>query len=295
MNWLKLSVKTGDLTVEQIEAALEALGAQAVSYEDAGDQPLLEPGAGETPLWNETIVTGLFSAEHGHQALVDALLRDWPGHSIPDYDIDVLEDRDWSLAWADHAEPLSFANKLWILPGEDDTGLPDEATVVRIPPGLAFGTGSHPTTALCLNWLAERVKPGMRVVDYGSGSGILAVAAACLGAESVIAVDNDPQALLATQDNARANQVGERIQVFSPEQCPAIQADLVVANILANPLIELAPRITALLAGQGELALTGILEDQAADVSEAYADQLMDMGLARREDWVLIRGRKVGD
>ncbi|MCP1728605.1 ribosomal protein L11 methyltransferase [Natronospira proteinivora] len=293
MNWLKLSIKAGELDVTDIEAAMEALGAQAISYEDAGDQPLLEPGAGETPLWNETIVTGLFSAEHGHQALIDDLIRDWPGNSVPDYEIEVLEDRDWTLAWADHAKPLCFADKLWILPGETDMDLAPEAITVRIPPGLAFGTGSHPTTALCLNWLAQRVQPGMRVVDYGSGSGILAVAAARLGAKSVLAVDNDPQALVATWDNARANDVAGRIQAVAPDNCPAMQADLVIANILANPLIELAPRILALLAPRGELALTGVLEDQSERVTKAYADQLMDIRIERREDWVLIRGRKV--
>ncbi|MEA5446057.1 50S ribosomal protein L11 methyltransferase [Gammaproteobacteria bacterium AB-CW1] len=292
MNWLKLIVGTAELPAEQVEEILEELGAQAVMLEDAGDEPLLEPGVGETPLWQQTLVSGLFPAERGGQTLGEALLAAWPGNEQPNWEVEVLEDRDWSLVWSQHARPQRIRDDFWISPGEQESDIPDTATVVRIPPGLAFGTGTHPTTAMCLAWLADTVGDGDRVMDYGSGSGILAVSAARLGATEIIAVDNDPQALQATLENARANGVADRLSVHDPESCPALKVDLVVANILANPLIELAPRLAGLLPSGGRIALTGILQEQAEDVAAAYRPDFPDLEFERQEEWVLLHGRK---
>lgn len=292
MNWLKLIIKPDTLPVEQVEEVLESLGAEAVTLEDAGDQPLLEPRVGETPLWEATVVTGLFPAERGSQALNDALIQAWPGVSVPDFSLEVLEDRDWSLVWSEHAQPMAFADRLWVLPREADEIPPPHATVVHIPPGLAFGTGTHPTTALCLEWLATRVEEGKTLTDYGSGSGILAVAAACLGASTVTAVDNDPQALTATTENARINHVADRVRVFAPEEAPDEATDILIANILANPLIELAPRLAGLVRPGGRIALTGILDHQADSVADAYAPWFPEMSRSQDAEWVLLSGTR---
>lgn len=292
MSWLKLIIKADALSPEAIEEVLESIGAEAVSLEDAGDQPLLEPKVGETPLWNETLVTGLFPADQGSEVLSDTLIDAWPASTPPDFQLELLQDRDWSLAWSDHARPMAFGDRLLVLPGDEIPEAGDDRVILRIPPGLAFGTGTHPTTAMCMEWLARTVAPGERVVDYGCGSGILAVAAARLGASEVIGVDNDPQALTATVENARNNDVGDRVRVYQPDECPDQPADRVVANILANPLIELAPRLGALLRPGAWIALTGILDHQAESVTEAYAPWVPDMDITRDAEWVLLTGRK---
>ena len=291
MPWIKLIIEAKAVSPGNIELLLESLGAEAVSMEDAGDDPQLEPGVGETPLWQETRVSGLFPADRDTEALLQSLREAWPGEQAPAYRIEQLEDQDWTLAWAEHASAMRYGDKLWVCPdGNQHDDMSADAVRVIIPPGLAFGTGSHPTTALCLEWLSEQVQPGMTVMDYGSGSGILAVAAAKLGASRVIAVDNDPQALTSSMDNARANGVDDRIEVYLPEHCPVDQVDLLVANILANPLIELAPELIRHLASGAGIALTGILSEQADGVASAYQSSIPSLAKRQREDWVLFHG-----
>lgn len=293
MPWIKLIIEAKEVSPGNIELLLETLGAEAVSMEDAGDDPQLEPGVGETPLWRETRVTGLFPADLNQAELEQSLNTAWPVEQPPRYRLETLDDQDWTLAWAEHAAPMGYGDRLWVCPDESrHEEVPANAIRVVIPPGLAFGTGSHPTTALCLEWLSERVRPGMTVMDYGSGSGILTVAAARLGASRVIAVDNDPQALTSSMDNARSNGVADCIEVHLPTDCPAIQTDLLVANILANPLIELAPRLAGHLAPGAGLALTGILSEQADAVAAAYQSRIPDLAKRRREDWILLHGNR---
>ncbi|MDQ2069640.1 50S ribosomal protein L11 methyltransferase [Natronospira bacteriovora] len=293
MPWIKLTIDASEVAPANVELVLESLGANAITLEDAGDDPQLEPGVGETPLWRETRVSGLFPAEQDVTALKQSLAELWPGKTMPRLTVDALEDRDWTLAWADHARVTAYGDRLWACPdAEAHPEVPDDAVRLIIPPGLAFGTGSHPTTAMCLEWLNDQVRPGMTVMDYGCGSGILAVAAARLGADRVIAVDNDPQALTATLDNARANGVEDRLGVHLPDDCPDEKVDLLVANILANPLIELAPVLCRHLKAGAGLALTGILSEQADAVAAAYGDNVTGLQRRQREEWVLLQGQR---
>jgi ribosomal protein L11 methyltransferase len=271
--------------VTAAERCLEALGAAAVTLEDDADHPVLEPGPGETPLWPTVSVRGLFDAAVDRAGVLEAL-RAVPGAQKPGrVHWRSLDDRDWVRAWMDRFEPMRFGARLWVVPtGMDD---PDDpaAVLLRLDPGLAFGTGTHPTTALCLEWLADRDMAGASVLDYGCGSGILAIAAAKLGASRVVAVDNDPQALEATRLNAERNGVADRIRCVAPEAFEAGEFDVVVANILAGPLIELAPLIVSNATRQGFLVLSGLLEEQVGTVSAAYRLHCRVRETVTREGW----------
>ncbi|RMG29089.1 MAG: 50S ribosomal protein L11 methyltransferase [Gammaproteobacteria bacterium] len=290
MTWVRLILEAEGEDPQALATRLEALGAASVTFEDAGDEPLLEPGVGETPLWRRTRVIGLFEAGQGRRA------RQRLAHALPEATrlaLEPLPDRDWTRAWLDAFRPLRFGRRLWVVPS--GFAPPPEAEVVlRLDPGLAFGTGTHPTTALCLEWLEAHPPEGQEVVDYGCGSGILAVAACLLGAVQVVAVDHDPQALAATRANAQRNRVHDRIQACRPEDAPAGTADLVLANILANPLIELAPRLAGRVRPGGRIVLSGILEAQAGAVAAAYAPMFALAPPRVREGWVCLEGvRKV--
>jgi len=278
------------IAAEQVDPAEELLwfhGAQAVTLLEAADQPLLEPGPGETPLWKTVTVEALLEDSADAMALRDALSGAGILAETDPGEIRELADRDWTRAWMDRFQPMRFGESLWICPWhlEPDPAWP---VVVRLDPGLAFGTGTHPTTALCLEWLDGLDLAGKSVIDYGAGSGVLAVAAALKGASSVIAIDHDPQALEATLDNARRNGVGDAILAVLPEDAGTPRADVVVANILAGPLVTLAEAIADTVAPGGRLALSGVLEDQADEVRAAYAARLSDCGIRRREGWVRL-------
>ncbi len=293
MAWKELLIDTDAGNATALEDALLAAGAAAVSLEDRADQPLLEPAPGERPLWQDVRVRGLFDAAMASADIL-AAARDALGVPLPDHRWQTLEERDWTRAWMDDFQPMRFGQRLWVCPSWRE---PPQADAVNLllDPGLAFGTGTHPTTALCLEWLDARPLEGTEVIDFGCGSGILAIAAALLGAQRVWAIDHDPQALLATRDNARRNGLDDaRILTGFPGELPAgLQADVLVANILAGPLISLAGTLCKLLRPGGQIGLSGILGHQAAEVSAAYA------GLARmeaprlREDWVLLSGCRV--
>lgn len=288
MNWLKLIIESDEAHGEALSDALLERGAGSVTLEDSADQPLFEPPPGETPLWSATRVIALFDAETDPEAVFHTLPAEV---SQGAYRIEALEDKDWVRAWMDHFKPMRFGQNLWIVPEAFD--IVDESAVnIRLDPGLAFGTGTHPTTALCLEWLDANPPKGKTVVDYGCGSGILALAAAKLGASRVIAVDNDPQALIATRENARVNQVSEQIETYSPDNCPASQNQLVLANILAGPLVDLMATLSALTADGGGLVLSGILRDQADGIREAYGSDFPQLNLATKEDWVRLSGDK---
>ena len=288
MPWLQFTIEVDPDSAEQAEDALLEAGALSVTLSDGADQPLFEPPPGTTPLWKSTRVVGLFEAD-GDMALVRAIVTD----VLPDAPMkaEALEDRDWTRAWMDNFKPMRFGEKLWVVPGGFD---PEEANAVNmhLDPGLAFGTGTHPTTALCLEWLDRHPPTGKRVIDYGCGSGILAVAALLLGASEASGVDNDPQALTASKDNAEKNGVAARLSVLAPEAPMPSPVPVLLANILAGPLIELAPRISALVEPGGALVLSGILERQAEEVADAYRPWFDMAPPVAREEWVRLEGRK---
>jgi len=291
MPWLQLSFDVAREQAETFSFNLELAGALSVTLGDAGDEPQLEPAPGETPLWSLVTVTGLFDCDAETQAVVERLALHLTAQLGAAPRIERIEDQVWERVWLDTFKPTRFGQRLWVCPHGQQPDDPN-AIIVALDPGLAFGTGHHATTALCLEWLDGAALAGKTVLDFGCGSGILALAALKLGAARAIAVDHDPQALTATHDNAAANGVAERLEIYAPEELPALGADVVLANILAGPLIELAPRLTALLRPAGEVVLSGVLADQVDGVRAAYARQIELAPTRLREEWALIYGQK---
>ncbi len=278
---IELRVRTTAEEAWSLSDTLESLGALSVALAPLeSSAPQLEPAPGTTPLWPELELRALFSqsreAGHAMEQLraegFDPVLAECP-------------ERDWVAVGRAGLEPFEVEGKLWIVPDWCDT--PDTALpVVRIAPGLAFGTGSHPTTALCLEWLVGHELAGKRVIDYGAGSGILALAAARMGAASVVAVDNEPQALVAVRANAELNNLD--VSTIAPEELVPGEADIIVANILARPLVSLAPVLLGHLDPGGALLLSGVTRDQADVVAAAYAPAARVVGMRDRGDWVCI-------
>lgn len=289
MAWTQLRVRTAHAAFA--EEILLDHGAQSVTVTDAADAPILEPRPGETPVWADAVVTGLFAQPADTDAVSVALADLLPDGASAAISHDALDDTDWVRECLKDARPMCFGRRLWVCPSNHRVDAPD-AVVVDLDPGLAFGTGTHPTTAMCLRWLDGQELTGKRVLDFGCGSGILAVAALKLGAVQVTAVDIDPQAVQATRANATLNGVGDRLQTMLPDAYRVAEHDLVLANILANPLIELAPTITASVRPGGQLALAGLLVTQAAAVTAAYADQVPLMAVERDADWVCLAGQR---
>jgi len=287
MAWLELKLALGNLDPETVEEALLEAGALSVTLEDAGDEPIYEPDPVNPSLWSDTRLTGLFPADADPDALRAALRTALGVERLPAHRFEPLEDRDWAREWLKDFKPMRFGRRLWICPTAYAPPDP-EAVNILLDPGLAFGTGSHATTALCLEWLDGAPPAGLAVLDYGCGSGVLAIAAARLGATRVYAVDNDPQALTATRENAARNGVQDRIGLHSPESLPALKVPLLLANILARPLVDLVPRFAALLETGGRLLLSGILEQQEQDIRRAYAPGFEFQEAARREGWMRL-------
>ena len=290
MTWQQIICQTTLAHQEAISELFENNGAASVTLQDAADQPLLEPLPGETPLWDHIIVTGLFPADDDLSSLLLMLeisREDW---AIQSFHLEQLEDRPWVREWMNNFHPMQFGKRLWIYPSW--TTPPDDASVkILLDPGLAFGTGNHPTTALCLQWLDGEALEGKTVLDYGCGSGILAIAAAKLGAAEVIATDIDPQALEATNDNSQRNDIIHgQIKTCYPAELPAISYDVVVANILAGPLVKLAADILKQTHSGTRIALSGILAEQQAMVKAAYAPHLNDLIVTQKEDWIRLEG-----
>ncbi|MEC7009410.1 MAG: 50S ribosomal protein L11 methyltransferase [Pseudomonadota bacterium] len=293
-DWQEWVVETYSHLVEPLEEWLFEQGALAVSLEDNADEPLLEPGPGETPLWQNVKVTALFTGSINllpiKQALPTSLLA---GNSRND--ISTLEDRDWERVWMEDFTPIQMGPRLWICPSW--TLPPKEALVpVLLDPGLAFGTGTHATTAMCLNALDVLIRGNERIVDFGCGSGILAISALNLGAGCALGVDNDPQAVFASRENAQRNGIEpEDFAVVLPDDGLIAQwdgsADLMVANILAGPLVELADQLISLTAPGGAILLTGVLEAQAPQLIERYHDVNLEVS-QQRDGWVLLAGEK---
>jgi ribosomal protein L11 methyltransferase len=295
MPWIQLQIPADPDNADQLEDLLMEMGAEAVSMEDAADQPLYEPDPGTTPLWHQTSVTGLFGSDRDIEELCAAVKDAWhqqTQQSLPDIDVTLVEDKDWEREWMDDFKPLRFGDRLWIVPSWHDAPDPHAANLL-LDPGLAFGTGTHPTTALCLEWLDGQDVTSRQVIDYGCGSGILGLAALLLGADHVIGVDTDPQALEASRENARRNKVEEdRLDLFLPGDEPDTMADIMLANILAQPLIGLAPRLAARVKPGGDIVLSGILSNQAREVMEAYEPWFIMDEPEQREEWIRLTGRR---
>jgi ribosomal protein L11 methyltransferase len=289
MQFVEISCGVEEAACESVETALADLGAESLTLEAGSDEELLEPGPGETPLWGDLRLRALFFTDESPTGLLERLSTTVGTMAARDWSVRVVANQEWERAWMDHYHPMRFGSRLWICPSHRRIDDP-QAVVVRLDPGLAFGTGTHPTTALCLDWLAGQDLATASVVDYGCGSGILAVAALMLGAERALAVDNDPQALIATRDNARRNGVDARLQVCAPLDAPVAQADVLVANILSGVVIELAPILIGQVRRGGRLALSGILERQAGEVQRAYAADCPLEILSARDGWVLLGG-----
>jgi ribosomal protein L11 methyltransferase len=289
MPFLQLTIDLGPADPAPLEDRLFALGAISVTLEDAADDPVLEPAPGETPLWPRVRLKALFAADMDHDKLGAALQQSLAGP--PGWRLEQIADQAWERTWLKDFRPMRFGRRLWVCPAGMPAGDPD-AIVIDLDPGLAFGTGTHPTTALCLEWLEGRELVGRDVVDYGCGSGILAIAAMKLGAATVRAVDIDPQALLATRENALRNGIEAGLEVTSEPGLPEGSADVVVANILAGPLVELAPAFAAALRGGGELAMSGLLVEQADAVTRACRPWFDIVLTATRDGWGLLSGRR---
>ena len=291
MAWKQLHLQLKSQDIDAISDALHELGAVAVTLRDAQDNPIFEPPLGTTPLWEQTQVTGLFDASRDIEAVIHQLEQQFGNGFVVQWQEEELPEVDWERAWMDDFEPMQFGKRLWIVPSWHDAP-DDSAANIQLDPGMAFGTGTHPTTALCLEWLDAHPPQGQLVIDYGCGSGILAIAALKLGAERAWGIDNDPQALVASGENAIKNQLEERLELFRPEAMPGLQVDLVIANILANPLKELAPKLAQLVKPGGHIILSGILREQAQSLNEVYTQWFEMAPVAHKEDWVRLEGVK---
>ncbi|MEH6624997.1 MAG: 50S ribosomal protein L11 methyltransferase [Motiliproteus sp.] len=296
MPWLQMKLDIEPSQAEAYEDLLLSLGCCAVTLEDGADQPLFEPDLGTTPLWDKTRITGLFDAEadlkaiqHGLQLGHQALASEEP---FPACKTEILEDKDWEREWMDNFHPMQFGKRLWVCPSWKEVPDPTAANLM-LDPGLAFGTGTHPTTALCLEWLDQQDCQDKLVIDYGCGSGILGIAALLLGGKRLVATDIDPQALQASGENAKRNNIDpQQLELYYPNQMPELEADILVANILAGPLVELAPTLAKLIKSGGLIALSGVLESQAQNLIAAYSPWFDLQVPDQREEWIRLTGVK---
>jgi len=293
MAWHQISLITSENTAPKVADFFSDLGAVSVTYMDAEDEPVYEPAIGETKIWTQTRVIALYELTVDPVKIKGQTLKRFHQECLKYWEFEVIEDQAWELAWMEYYHPMKFADKLWVCPTDQEQREANTVCLI-LDPGLAFGTGTHPTTALCLEWLASHELTGKTVVDYGCGSGILAIATLLLGAEMVYAVDIDPQAITATVSNAQKNNVQDKIVCCLPEQFKAtnVQADVVLANILAKPLIDMVGLITGLVVSKGQLVLSGILSEQADSVIDVYQPFLSLNKPVQQEDWVRLAGIK---
>lgn len=286
MPWRELSFTLPSELADPVSQFLEEQGAQAVTLSESGDEPLFEPPPGEVPLWQRVRLTALFSVEDDTEAIATRLKQQFSG--LTEWEHGTLQDQPWERVWLEHFHPLGFG-RLWICPSGQKPPEQD-AICLTLDPGLAFGTGTHPTTALCLQWLAQQNLNGLTILDYGCGSGILAIAALLLGARRAIACDIDPQALTATRDNADKNQVAGCLECCYPQEISELTVDLLLANILAGPLVELAETLSAKVSKGGRIVLSGILAQQVDEVIGAYDPWFQFDPPVIQEEWARLCG-----
>ncbi len=293
MPWLQIILETTRADAQRLGDALEEAGALSVSFEGADSEPLFETDWNDnTPVWKQTRVVALFAEDADVPAAMNmvAALLTLPAPLA--YKTETVADQDWVRVWMDRWQPMHFGANLWVVPSWRTPPEPGAANII-LDPGMAFGTGTHATTAMCLEWLAAHPPHGLDIIDYGCGSGILAIAALKLGAAQALGTDTDPQALAVSHDNAERNQVAQRLVLCLPDAVPAgASADVLLANILAGPLVALAPRLTALVRLGGRLILSGLLANQADEVEAAYATHFT---LERRvhDGWAMLAGPKI--
>ncbi|MBG7601896.1 MAG: 50S ribosomal protein L11 methyltransferase [Gammaproteobacteria bacterium] len=294
MPWIQIHITAGKHDAPFLETLLEGLGALSVTLTDAGDEPQLEPAPGEEKLWSETIITGLFDAAIDQNGLKRAVQKAAGSQNIQmEIEMELLQDQPWERAWMENFRPMRFGQRLWVVPG--DQQLPadaQDAVTMMLDPGLAFGTGTHPTTSLCLQWLDGIDLHAKSVIDYGCGSGILGIAALLLGAKSVTGIDHDPQALIASRQNANENGVIQHLTLLPAGEPINKQCDILLANILASVLVELAPQLAGMVKPEGRIALSGILHDQAEMVQQAYRGNFKLDPPQQLDDWILITGTR---
>jgi len=289
MDWMQLTLETSKDQADFVSEILMGLGSISVTFSDTYDDAIFEPPVGETPLWQDTTISALF-AEDVDQTHVQAMLLQLC--KIEKSSFDLLTDRVWEDECKKDFHAMQFGQRIWICPSwEDASLLPEDAIVIDMDPGLAFGTGTHQTTDLCLQYLDENPPIDQTVIDYGSGTGVLAIAAVKLGASQAVAVDNDPQAVLSTIDNVRINQVDEYIKVLHTDDEGVLnKVDLLIANILANPLVGLCEHFSALVKSGGKITLSGILQEQLEMVLEAYNENFSDLKVKQKDDWCRVDG-----
>lgn len=289
MNFWQITIKADITLVNEITDYLFELGASSVTFTDAGDTPIFEPPAASDLLWEDNYITALFEESVDSESILLALSQKYPD-CLADCRLEQVVEQAWERACLDQFQPMQFGDRLWICPSWATP--PDPLAVnISLDPGLAFGTGTHPTTALCLEWLDGHPPVNKAVIDYGCGSGVLAIAAAKLGAASVWAVDNHEQAIIATQDNARQNHISAmQLQVTTPDNLPTLRVDVLIANILALPLMELASKLAAYVKPDGRLVLSGILADQTQKIIDTYSAYMRIEEIHQRDEWVRIVG-----
>jgi len=290
MSWWQLTVQTSREELDKTEAILLDLGALSLTLDDAQDDPIYEPPIGTTPVWPSTSLTGLFEQTRSIEQLYDELVAKLPAHQIATIRKQMLEDQVWERAFLDQYQPILFGKDLWICPSWLEPPVADACNII-LDPGIAFGTGTHPTTALCLEFLDQNPPAGKSVLDFGCGSGILGIAAVKLGADRVSFVDIDPQALQATRLNAETNQIeAEQVDIWLPQQMAPMTVDYLVANILSGPLVELEPQLAALCRPGAQLVLSGILPEQAEQVVVAYTTHFELDEVTLKDNWCRITG-----
>jgi ribosomal protein L11 methyltransferase len=289
MNYFEIKVSCSKKESEQIEDYLLGLGACSVTYRDAEDVAILEPAPGEMPLWQDVEVTGMFTENFDESLVERAVKEELPNHLVA---LSQLKNQVWERTWLEHFKPMQFGDTTWIIPSEYEA-VDENAINIYLDPGLAFGTGTHATTALCLDWIDRKDLTNKKLIDFGCGSGILAIAALKHNAEIAYCTDIDPQAIESTVNNATSNKVISGIKIIGPKEFSEIpKLDVVVANILAKPLTTLVETFSALLKNDGEIIMSGILAEQESEIIESFKGSFIDFQIQNREDWISVYARK---